>query len=189
MIEENIPDEKLVGRVQQGDYEAQDELITRYTEYIKKVTASYYLLGFENEDLFQEGVISFIKAIETYNCNVNGSFKAYATTCIKNRILTLITQSQSHKNKALDQSVPFENLVLVSDDGLDNNIQTQMLIDDILSYINCSASKLEKNVFKLFLQGYSYSEISENLLIDEKSVGRAIYRLRKKIKSQYNDKD
>ena len=45
-------------------------------------------------------------------------------------------------------------------------------------------SELEYNIFALFLQDYSYTEIGARLGKDEKSVDNALQRIRKKLKQK-----
>ena len=186
MVQEHISDEALVGMVQSGDTKAKDILVKRYEDYINIIAGSYFLLGFELSDISQECMICLIKAIDSYEIG-DVPFKSYATTCIKNRLSTLITQSTNSKNKALNQSVSIFELTNV---GAAQNpystLHTQMLIDEIIEFVEECGSKLEQKVFKLFIQGFSYNEIAKQLSMDSKNVDKALYRLRKKIKDKYS---
>ena len=60
-------DEVLLKRIQEeGDGKAQDILLARYKELVKKKTSLYYMAGAERDDIVQEGMIGLFKAIRDY---------------------------------------------------------------------------------------------------------------------------
>ena len=67
----NMSNEELVNLYQNGDKSALDELIQANTGIISKIANKYNGINRELEfdDLFQNGVIGFIKAVEKYNLN------------------------------------------------------------------------------------------------------------------------
>jgi RNA polymerase sporulation-specific sigma factor len=52
-----VEDRRLAMKARNGDLRAQDELIRRYTGFVRLKASSYFLAGGEAEDLIQEGLI------------------------------------------------------------------------------------------------------------------------------------
>ena len=182
-------DEQLVEFAQNNDTEALEFLITRYKKAVTKIARSYFLIGGDMDDLLQEGMIGVFKAIGSFN--LSGDFKHYAYRCIKNNILTTIKVANRVKNK------PLINYVSLSFDDEDDVDKNQFLDSGVRNpeetYINNetekesknkifkSLSTLENSVLKLYLDGYSYNEISVKLAKNVKTIDNSIQRIRKKL--------
>ena len=184
---EKLTDEQLVSRAKSGETEAVNVLARRYKTVVAAITHSYFLTGCDSEDLLQEGMITVVNAINSYNGEA--SFKSFATTCIRNRIYSLIKSSNNLKNKPLNNYVPLS--------GYSDNDKTDMIIAKTFGpeemYINRESleehkksiektlSKFEFEILSLFLQGYSYGKIAKKMQKNEKSIDNAIQRIRKKL--------
>ena len=60
---EEYTDEELVDRLHQGENEIMDYILEKYKPLVRKQTNALFLIGGENEDLIQEGMIGLFKAI------------------------------------------------------------------------------------------------------------------------------
>ena len=73
--------------------------------------------------------------------------------------------------------------VEITDNG--NNPESLLLYQERLASLKEKAkevlSKREYSVFMLYIEGYSYKEISNNLKITEKAVDNALSRAKKKL--------
>lgn len=81
----------LVVRFQQGEEHLKEEILQSCTPLIKSIAFKYlkYLTHLKFEDLFQEGCIGLLKAMEKYDVN-RGAFSTIATQCIRHEILDAI---------------------------------------------------------------------------------------------------
>lgn len=182
-------DEQLVEFAQNNDTEALEFLITRYKKTVTKIARSYFLVGGDMDDLLQEGMIGVFKAIGSFKHG--GEFKHYAYRCIKNNILTTIKVANRVKNK------PLVNYVSLSFDD-ENDVDKNQFLDsgirnpeetfinneseiELKNKIFKSLSILENSILKLYLDGYSYNEISVKLDKNVKTIDNAIQRIRKKL--------
>ncbi len=185
----SMTDEQLVLLAQVKDGSAIDELFNRYKYIASAVAHSYFLNGGDSEDLLQEGLLAIFKAITTFNTKYN--FKSYVYTCVKNRILTVITSSNRYKNQPLnnyislsgtfDDDIEKNEIIIDNEFGPEEtyiNIESENELKDI---INKCLSSYEHKILFYYLKGYSYREISEKLNKKEKSIDNAIQRIRKKI--------
>ena len=153
--------------------------------YIEKKARRFSFVGLTREDIFQEGLVGLIFAVQGYKKESGAPFNAYAKRCIDNNINSAIRNHFKGGNRCLsdyyelseyDTPVELKNTpeeILISREK----------IDDLMRRIKDTLSTLEKNVLALHVDGYSYSAISEYINIDEKAVDNALQRARKKLKS------
>jgi RNA polymerase sigma factor, sigma-70 family len=187
-----LTDEKLVEMYNDGNEKAVDCLIIRYYNIVKKVVASYYIMGADKDDLIQEALISFYKAVMEYNSTKHCAFKNYAYVCIKRHIITIIRNTNRLKHNPLNNYVSFNMLLydekevffiekLSDNKSLDPEsiLIEKENIDYLFNYLYKRVSDLEKNVLLYYIDGMSYFEISDALDIDIKAVDNALQRVKK----------
>ena len=186
-------DEKLVLLSDQDDSLAFATLVSRYLPFVRVCASGVHCTGLETEDLAQEGVIGLIRAIRTYSANRGASFHTYAVRCIENSISSVIRSACSvgkvppNITVSIDSSDEYgmplpsppaediqspESIVLSREGVRMIGEQAQILLSD-----------LEHRVLLLFLEGFEYTKIANELGISVKSVDNALSRIRKKLKS------
>ena len=99
-----VSDEDLVVAARNGDSQAMEALLLRYTSMVRSIARGYFLVGGDMEDLIQEGMIALYGAVKDY---VFGSmrFKSFAYLCVTRRILDAVKASGRLKNKPLNNYV------------------------------------------------------------------------------------
>ena len=63
---EMLTDENLIEELRGGDSAITDFIMNKYKPMVRKKARAMFLLGGENEDLIQEGMIGLFKAIRDY---------------------------------------------------------------------------------------------------------------------------
>ena len=96
-----IDDETLLQKANMGDENAENTLLERYKSLVVKIARGYFILGWEMEDIVQEGMIGLYKAIKGYNKSKNTTFKTFATMCIKHQIQSAIKRQTRRKTRHL----------------------------------------------------------------------------------------
>lgn len=189
---EKLTDNEILERIKNKDENALDFLINKYKHIVKIRARAYFIIGADNEDIIQEGMIGLYKAIRDYNTK-DASFKTFAVLCIDRQIMTAIKQANRKKHSPLNSCLSLD--MFVSEDekttyleNIEQNLSNpeQIVIDkeniySLKSKINEELSSFEKKVLSLYLKGKSYIYISEKLNKNEKSIDNAIQRIRKKI--------
>lgn len=175
-------DEQLIDLYKSGKVDVFETIYARYKNMIRSSARRFYLVGGDNEDLMQEGVIGLLNAVNTFNGST--SFSTYAYTCIKNAMLSAVFSAQSKKNVPLNSSVPitsvtdeFLNLYLDPEDEVIGKESEK----ELMQKITAELSSFEITVLKLFLEGLSYLEISQKLNKQPKSIDNALQRIKRKI--------
>ncbi len=178
----NLSDEELVKAYKQGDETAFNEIYSRYSGLVKYFCRNLFLLGAENEDLMQEGMFGLINAVNKYK-EGGTSFLTFATTCIKNSLLTAVKKYSKNNSSVLNNSVPTEILdsMQIFDITPEDIVLSKESSVELKHKIYGALSKSEIIVLNLFLEGLSYSEIALKTEKNVKSVNNALTRARKKI--------
>ncbi len=185
-------DAQLIRLLRDGDSRVMDYLMEKYKYLVRKKTNALFLLGGDNDDLIQEGMIGLFKAVRDYDEDA-GSFFHFAELCISRQIYTAIEAASRKKHG------PLNSYVSLSDENTDAadvpygfkmaanaNNPEQMLIDrenmeDFLSRINDHLSPMEQRVMDYYLEGMNYRQIAEAMGKSEKSVDNALQRIRAKV--------
>ena len=81
-----MADELLVKQAQNGNVDAEEHLIRKYKDVVRGKAHFYFIVGADNEDIVQEGMIGIFKAIKGYNENRHTSFHTFAEICINRQI-------------------------------------------------------------------------------------------------------
>lgn len=136
--------------------------------------------GADSDDLVQEGFLGLLNAIRTYRNGKGASFSTYATRCIENKMKTAI---RKHSRVDIPTADEF-------DDEPDDNTPETLFFDkenstEIENAIMGQLSRMESTIFRLFLRGENYEEISGKTGVSVKSVDNALQRSRKKLKEAF----
>src|SRR6478736_1588370 len=104
-----LEDLQLVMRARNGDDRARDQLIQRYTGFVRMKASSYFIAGGEGEDLIQEGLIGLCKAVRDFRADKETSFRSFAELCVTRQIITAIKTATRFKHAPLNTYVSFSH--------------------------------------------------------------------------------
>ncbi|MEE1010695.1 MAG: sigma-70 family RNA polymerase sigma factor [Acutalibacteraceae bacterium] len=181
-----LSDEELAVRAANGDDASMALLIAIVTPIARAKASGFANARLSGEDLAQEGMLGFLDAVKTFDIS-KGSFKAYAETCINNRIVSAVRVNFNNKNAALSNAVSYEaEAVSTTDNTTDpaNIISDKAETEYLADLLSKKLSDFEKRVVELRLHDKSYSQIAQALGCSEKSVDNAMQRIRKKMRSK-----
>ncbi|MBO5229573.1 MAG: sigma-70 family RNA polymerase sigma factor [Clostridia bacterium] len=130
---------------------------------------SYDVVGLDEEDLVQEGMIALLKAQQTYNEKSNAKFETYASVVIRNRIIDVI-----RSYKVIEPIKATEPTVGEDFDSSGNHVEELL---KILHEVLQKCSDVEKAIFNAYFQGYSYDEICKIFSINKKKVDNTIQKI------------
>lgn len=175
-------DEELIAKIRSGETGVTEFLLEKYKPLVKKQARTMYLMGGENEDLIQEGMIGLFRAISTYRQG-EGSFYGFALMCINRQMYTAVQASARKKHEPLNEYVSLdEEPQMLLEDSPETMFLLQEKEGSREDMIARHLSSLEKKVLALYLEGMSYGQIASQIGRPEKSVDNAIQRLKKKLK-------
>jgi len=188
-------DEEIVAQAKNGNNRAQEYLISKYENFVKSKAKSYFLIGADKEDIYQEGMIGLYKAIRDFNPEKSTSFKAFAEICVIRQIITAIKTATRQKHIPLNTYVSLNKPIYEEESertlldvlaGLKISDPEELMISkEQMDYIEEKISKvlsgLELEVLTSYLDGKSYQEIASDLERHSKSIDNALQRVKRKL--------
>jgi RNA polymerase sporulation-specific sigma factor len=192
-----LEDLQLALKARNGDGVAMDQLIRRYTGFVRLKASSYFLAGGDSEDLIQEGLIGLYKAVRDYRTDKETSFRSFAELCVTRQIITAIKTATRFKHAPLNTYVSFSHTPAGQEsDGdctlgdalpgpaVDEPSVCVISTEELQSLVGClgtGLSGLESDSLRLYLEGSSYEQMAEELECDTKTIDNALQRVKRKI--------
>lgn len=188
-------DEEVVAMAKEGNDRALEYLLCKYQNFVKSKAKSYFLIGADKEDIYQEGMIGLFKAIRDFKDDKLASFKVFAELCITRQIITAVKTATRQKHIPLNTYISLNKPIY--DDESDRTLldiisgikvsdPEELIIDreemeNIESKIGEVLSSLEMEVLNSYLDGKSYQEIASDLDRQAKSIDNALQRVKRKL--------
>ena len=196
---QNETDEMLIERLRDGERDITDYIMNKYKNLVRSKAKSMYILGADNEDLIQEGMIGLFKAIRDYDAGRDASFFTFADLCISRQMYTAVQASNRKKHMPLNSYISLyatsheeesgrESEEFINFLGLDTQKDPEQLLIDKVNVLSLEKkieeelSAFEKQVLDLYLTGMTYTQIARVLGRDEKSTDNALQRMKAKIR-------
>lgn len=196
---DGLDDLSLITLARDGDKSAEDALVLRYKTYVEMLARPYFLAGAEQDDIIQIGMIGLLKAIRNYASDKEGTFKTYATRCIRNAILDGVREANAKKNMPLNKSYPllersedsdgaaYSHFTLSSEPDPEEQYIAKEAEQAFFDALSHSLGETDLAIIKLYLSSMPYKEISEQLGVTAKKVDNTIYNAKKKIEKMLKD--
>ena len=192
-----MTDEQLIRKLRNGESAITDYIMNKYKYLVRRKAKAMYLLGGENDDLIQEGMIGLFKAIRDYDLEQEVSFYSFAELCVSRQLYSAIKASQRKKHMPLNSYVSiYDNedpvkeekqqpLVETIQTHKDNNPEEIFLnkeyMEKMQKQLQGKLSDLESRVLYLHLLGEDYKTIAGLLNKSPKSIDNTLQRIKNKI--------
>lgn len=197
-----LDDGELLYMISDNNEEAYDTIYKKYDPVISYFAKKYSGFtdgkGIDYNDLYQEGLIGLMQAIDKFKEQKDIKFSTFAFLCIKRKIISLVRDVNRKKHSALNDSYSidyhpeddnrsFDNLLATSYSGIEDLLVSKENDEYINRRINEVLSDFEKTVYELRLNNFSYEEISQLLNKSFKSIDGTLSRIKEKIKNILNE--
>ena len=139
-----------------------DYILNKYKNLVRKYAGNMYILGAEEQDLIQEGMIGLFKAIRDYDIGRDASFFTFADLCISRQMYNAVQAARREKH------APLNSYISLYADMSDTDCE-----DNCVKLINALASEVETNPEELFIDKENVSGIEaiiEKELRDKKRI-------------------
>ena len=191
-------DEELIDRLRRGEDLITDYICDKYKNLVRSKARSMFILGADNDDLIQEGMIGLFKAVRDYDMGRDASFFTFAELCINRQMYTAVQAAKRQKHLPLNTYVSLDSGSM-NQEGREESTLAELIADraelspeelvldkERVAYlektIETELSDFEKQVLDLYMTGMSYSQIAKVLGREEKATDNALQRLKSKIK-------
>jgi RNA polymerase sporulation-specific sigma factor len=192
---ESKTDEEIVIEAKNGDERALEYLLSKYQNFVKSKAKSYFLIGADKEDIYQEGMIGLFKAIRDFKDDKLASFKVFAELCITRQIITAVKTATRQKHIPLNTYISLNKPIYDEESdrtlldiisGIKVSDPEELMIgkedlQNIETQIGEVLSALEMEVLMSYLDGKSYQEIACDLERHAKSIDNALQRVKRKL--------
>lgn len=192
----DLTDEEVLLEIKEKNNKiALDYLINKYRNFVRAKARSYFLIGADREDIVQEGMIGFYKAIRDFRNDKLSSFRAFAELCVTRQIITAIKTATRQKHIPLNSYISLNKPIYDEDSdrtlldvisGAKVSDPEELVISreefvDIEKKMEDILSDLEWRVLMSYLEGKSYQEIAAELDRHVKSIDNALQRVKRKL--------
>lgn len=197
-IYDTMTDEELLARLGAGERDIMDYLMVKYKSMVRRKAREMFLIGGENDDLIQEGMIGLFKALRDYDSGRDASFLTFADLCVSRQMYTAVQASRRQKHMPLNTYVSLYGSVVRNHDGEEEELVNMIsdaagqspedvVIDkenvvQLEQTIERELSSFEKQVLDLYLTGMGYQQIAKVLGRDDKSTDNALQRIKTKLR-------
>ena len=191
-------DGELIDRLRRGEEPIMDYICDKYKNLVRSKAKSMFILGADNEDLIQEGMIGLFKAVRDFDSGRDASFHTFAELCISRQMYTAVQASKRQKHFPLNTYISLDSgdsavdgqegihLTELLADRAEQSPEELFLDKERVAYleeaIDRELSDFERQVLDLYMTGMSYTEIAKVLGRDEKATDNALQRLKAKIR-------
>jgi RNA polymerase sporulation-specific sigma factor len=201
---------RLINKAKKGEKKAFDTLMKMVEGDLKKLANHYFIIGSDREDVMQELRLGVFKAVNSFDCTKDTTFKNFCVNLVcKRHLATAIASAKRMKNSALNDSVSLDAPFILNDDGNYHSLGDYIpdkknpydesppvnLLEDIIvreeleinsELLMDKLTPLEADIFVEYGLNSSYKEISNNLSVPAKCVDNALTRIRKKASEVYD---
>ena len=187
-------DEELIARIRSGETGVTEYLLEKYKPLVKKQARTMYLMGGENEDLIQEGMIGLFKAIRDYRGDKEASFYTFAQLCVDRQMYNAIQSSTRQKHQPLNSYISMNGEEWETQMGSKTEQSPETIIIaqenavQMEEKIRKQLSTFENEVLTLYLDGNNYQQIGEKMNKSSKSIDNALQRIKGKVRESLGRK-
>lgn len=187
---------ELIEKAKLGDIESMEDILQFFKPKVNAICREYFLIGADFDDILQEGMIGLYKAVQNYNKEKNDNFSRFASMCIHRQIQSAVKIANARKNLPLNEYFSIneegaiENngergaqIILVTKDRIvEKNLTQKEKNADLINQIKNLLNPDQYKILILYLNGYSYSEISKLSNQTVKKIDNTIQTIKKKLK-------
>jgi RNA polymerase sporulation-specific sigma factor len=166
---------ELINNAKRGNKDAINEIMYIYSPFVKKIVRYYGIVlnREDKEDLFIEGLLALQRSILSFDALKNNRFDDFAFIAVKNTVLDFL-----RKKKKIDSNITYGEIVETDQ----HDFEQFLFLKDEIDEFSKKLSSFEKEVLKVWLQGYGVREIAQRLDKPYKSIDNALQRIKKHFK-------
>lgn len=190
-----LKDEEIIRLIRENNSDAMDYLLNKYKLDVRINAKSMFLIGGDNDDLIQEGMIGLYTAITDFDETKGVMFSNFANMCIRRRMQSAITASNRNKHQPLNTYISFsgykdesQNDINVKSEKSPEELMIDKEKEHMIEYrLEGVLSEFELKVFSLWMQGIGYVDIADRLDKSPKSIDNALQRIKTKASEVITD--
>ena len=174
----------LVQKAQDGDELAFSQLFFKYTPLMDSICTQYASAGAPSEqELRSEAMIAFWDAMRKYRTDQTSvTFGLFAQICIEHRVISAFRKWKKLRSTLSLDISEISELGADEDSNPEHYVIEQEKYSELRRKMDLLLSEKEREIWSLFIEGWTALEIADKQGISKKEVENAIFRSRKKLK-------
>lgn len=194
-------DFELLYMIRQKDDDALSYIIYKFNRLLWKRTIDYFSKqkpqGISQMDLIQEGYVGLYESLFGYKEALEVGFAYYINICVESHIKTALRKCRGMSYKLLDTGYSLDMQVaddktlclheVVEDQTFMNNPSVWAINEEVNTEIDNVLNKLkpiERKVYHLKQNGYSYREISNMTQYTTKEIDNLLQKIKRLIRNR-----
>ena len=155
----------LIIKAKQGDKKALEKILINFKPLINNTAMSFYIYGYEDEDIKQLAILAIIKAVDKFDITLSDSFPSYVKETVRNTIYKEIDKATKvyFENKMSKEIATFIDVKEIVDENVD--IQEEYIKREGRRYLERAISLLkeeERELLKaLYIERKTLKDYSE----------------------------
>jgi RNA polymerase sporulation-specific sigma factor len=193
-----MSDAALVLRARGGDELAFRRLLDRHGNLVRLIAGHYFPPpGLGQDDLSQEAMVGFYKAVRDYRPDCDSGFRNFAEICIRRQVMTALTYATRRKHEPLSAAQSFDQIVVGDGDKSltlgdtlrdDRQPQPHEVLEqraEVATVVRTvrRMSETERGAVVAIASGTSYAEIASATGLGLKTIDNAAQRGKRKIRA------
>lgn len=133
-------------------------------------------------DLMQEGNITLMRVIQSYNPS-KGQFSSYAGTSLFRRFVSIVKKEREHEEVSLDMTPEGQDARTLLDRTPDTSVgvEDEVVTDDFTKRLQERLSPRQWQVVSLLMEGFNESEIARSLGTSRQNIDSVIKTVKRRI--------
>lgn len=171
--------------------EVKDKLITGNLRFVMFIINRYYSNYNDKEELFSEGVIGLIKAVDKFDVNRNIQFSSYSSRVIMNDINKYFNKIKNSTDETslselvsndLDNDLTLMDVIVDDNDFVDNILRKEYYknMNEVIEKLTEDEKKL---LYLYFYERKTQTEVSQILGITQSYASKKIIKVLKKARN------
>lgn len=165
-------DKDTLQRLRDGDQDTYNQVYEKYYKLIWHIVNKYK--QYDKEELFAEGCVGFVKAVNTYDPE-KSSFTTWLVTIVNNECLMYIRKQRRHPMMcSLNKEFNVDGNTVVLEDLIKDafDIEKAVIYKDLVERVERISDN--KGIMALHREGLNQRQIAERLGITQSYVSRLI---------------
>ena len=154
-------DEHLINMVRESSEEAKDLLYEKYRYIIELEVKKYIhlanILGYDYNDLYQDALVGFADALNSYREDKSSSLPSFISLCVSRKLQVSIKKANAAKNKMLNEAISYDYLYGSSQsplrdmisDGSESDPLTNIIKDEKYNELQCNIKNILSDFFSI----------------------------------------
>lgn len=196
-------DFELLYMIHQKDDDSLKILLDRYKNtvwaIVHAMTPRPKPVGVDIDDLYQEGLIGVMDAINAFREDKDTLFGSFMRVCVERQISSYLRKTRSHSYRLLSRATSLDAPIYEEDDltlmdtlsvdnkNMDPVYATHVIwAQDQIPLIKEGLPDLQWKVYHMHSLGYTYKEIADSVQLREKDVDNIIQKIKRKIRGLFD---